>query len=224
MPQTSITREAARDIKLSGPSYGTGRDVLKHSLWDVRNFGTSANNATLFNQAIGSAFGGGSKTKNETNMEAGGRLPASQTFLVKKMAIFCQSVLKPADINGADIAQAFINILQSSYFNFRIAGREFDLQVSGAQFLPALHLFGLNSATATEGVSTTAAGFTVANGCFDLRSNPISIDELVQFQVDHVVENAVTAVTTELDAAFTLLNGLNSTLRVALVGTLTRGK
>lgn len=231
----AITKTAGNMIRLGrGGSYSNARDAIKHQIWDTRYFDATPSDNTFFAQPIGAQWRVGSKTKNETNLQDSGKLPNGQTFLITRMGIAlisaydvgttCSQSAAPV-ANAALVAQAYINIMQSSIFEIRIAGREYDFQVHGRQFLPGLCINGYNAATAG---SVARIGDTIVNGWIKLDPSPIFLDELVSFNVAHLVQNADTTYINvsgkPLYNSFLWLNTFKCTLQLTLEGLLTRAK
>jgi len=228
-----ITNTAKNMIALgAGGSYSVSRDVLKHQIWDTRYFNTAPSNNTFFAQPIGAQWRVGSKTKNETNLQDSGKLPNGQTFLVTRMGLALisaydvgNSTTVIATPNASLIAQAYTNILQSSVFEIRVAGREYDFQIHGRQFLPSLSINGYNSATAG---SVARMGDVTINGWVKLEPTPIFLDELVSFNVAQIVDNADTEnillADKPLNNSFLWLSKYFCTMQVTLEGVLTRAK
>ncbi len=115
-------------------------DVLDHVLYDEMLFAatTCRPSTSFFTTPIGGAFGTVTKTKQETNMTDPGKLPAGQGFLIKEIGFNLPIIAVTADNDAAAVMQAIVNILAFSVFEIRIAGREFDLQIPGTMFLPAI--------------------------------------------------------------------------------------
>jgi hypothetical protein len=228
----AITKTARNMIQLgAGGSYSTARDAIRHQLWDTRYFAATPSNNTYFVQPVGSAWRVGSKTKNETNLADSGKLPNGQTFLITRIGVALISAYEVGTTSAATwpnaslIAQAYTNVMQSSVFEIRIAGREFDFQIHGRQFLPALCLNGYNAGTAG---SVARIGDTIVSGWIKLEPSPIFLDELVSFQVAQILDNADT--TNILAASKPLYNSCEwlyyykCTMQVCLEGFLTRAK
>lgn len=228
----AITKTAKNMILLgSGGSYSTARDAIKHQIWDTRYFGLAPSDTTFFAQPIGSQWRVGSKTKNETNLQDSGKLPNGQTFLITRIGCALISAYEVGSTSAATwpnaslIAQAYTNIMQSSIFEIRIAGREYDFQIHGRQFLPALCINGYNAGTAG---SVARMGDTMVNGWVKLDPSPIFLDELVSFNVAQLVNNADTTnimvAGKPLNNSFSWLNYNYCTMQVTLEGFLTRAK
>jgi hypothetical protein len=228
----AITKTARNMIQLgAGGSYSTARDAIRHQVWDTRYFASSPSDQTYFTQPIGAPWRVGSKTKNETNMLDSGKLPNGQTLLLTRIGVALISAYDTGDLSAASwanasiLAQAYVNIMQSSVFEIRIAGREFDFQIHGRQFLPALCINGYNAGTAG---SVARIGDTIVNGWVKLEPSPIFLDELVSFNVTQLVNNGDTtnimASGKPLNNAFLWLNNNYSTMQVVLEGFLTRAK
>jgi len=231
----AITKTARNMIQLgAGGSYSNARDAIKHQIWDTRYFGATPSDNTFFSQPIGAQWRVGSKTKNETNLQDSGKLPNGQTFLITRIGI---ALISAYDVGSTYtqsaapvamaplVAQAYVNIMQSSVFEIRIAGREYDFQVHGRQFLPGLCINGYSSATAG---SVARVGDTIVNGWIKLEPSPIFLDELVSFNVAQLVQNPDTtnifAANKPLNNSFGWLSTFYCTMQLTLEGFLTRAK
>jgi len=214
-----ISAQASQDLHMgTGGSYSASRDVIKHWIWDTRFFGTVISDNVYFSQPINSTWGAiGPKTKNETNFSDSGKLPNGQTILLKKIRVACISFCGTSATNGAVLAQVYTNILQSSIFEIKIPGREFDLQIQGSAFTPAMSI---------DSVSTNAQrkGDYIASGVINFQDSPIFVDQLVGITVLQTITNADAAVLTVLNAGCGILAGANCKMQVMLEGTLTRAK
>jgi len=199
-------------------------DVLDHVLYDEVLFQatTVRANTSFFTTPIGGAFGAVTKTKQETNMSDPGKLPAGQGFVIKEFGIFCPTINVTADNDAAAVMQAFVNILAFSVFEIAIAGREYDLQIPGSMFLPAM-MNRSNSVIVAATALQAYSGEYLASGWFKL-SAPIILGELVSFSVKHLVGSAVAANQTILDTASGLLATQVAPLQLKLRGTLVRSK
>lgn len=217
----SITNGAAQEIALGkAGTYGASRDILKHYVWDTRTFGTTVSDFTFFSQGIGSAWRNTSvKSINETNLYDSGKLPTKQTLLIKRMGISLISLEVATGADTPDLAQAWINLIQSSVFTLKVSGREFEMQVHGSLFLPALMICGANQTNYGFRV-----GDTIASGWVAFDNEPLFLEPQVNFSVDHRMTNPDANVVTVLNANCTLLNGKNSSMQVKLEGVLTRAK
>lgn len=216
----SLTPQAYQDIMLGkdGTYDPNARDVLKQHIWDSRYFATTISDHTYFTQPISSPWRVGLKSENETNLVDSGKLPAGQTFLAKKMHVRCITFAALTETVPEDLIQAFYNILHSSYFNIKIASREFETQIHGTQFTPSIAISG---SIATAHVR---CGDTIASGTVNLEPTPIFIGSLISFSVKQVLNNPDTGVVTILNACATALNTAKSVMQVILEGTLTRAK
>jgi hypothetical protein len=218
----SLTPGAKQMIGLGAQgSYSVSRDAIKHQIWDMRTFGTSRSDFTFFSQPQGAQWKTTfSKTLNETNLNDSGKLPNGQTFVITRMGVGLTSVLQAANTAGATYVQAFINILQSSVFNIVVAGRDFDFQVHGRQFIAPI---AMSSSTAGT-INAQRHGDQVTSGWVKLDPSPIFLDQLVSFKVQQFFNNPDTNIQTVLDANCTLLNAIYATMTVTLEGFLTRAK
>lgn len=215
-----LTQQAVRDLALAkAGSYSNAGDVIEHTLYDTRYFNTTISDGNFFVQPIGAAWRSGIKSITETNMSDSGKLPTGQSFLVQRVGVSFQSYLAAAATDAEIVAQAFYNIMQSSVFELRIAGREFDLQVPGSSFVPAIPITGTGS---TVGINRI--GDTISSGYVKLVRIPIPIGNQVNFQVIQRLGNPDSNVLTVLNAAATELNGNYSTMQVKLEGALQRRK
>ena len=221
----SLTPEEVRDIALGkGGSYGVSRDVIKHTIWDTRFFGAAVSSNSFFTQPINTNWlGTGIKTRNETNMLDTGKLPNGQTFLIKRIGVSLILPIAASVATAQTHVQAFYNIMQSSVFQIRIAGREFDFECHGSQFVPSV---AVSAPTATD-IASTRVGDVHASGWISLDYIPIFVGPMVTFSVAQTVENAHPALIAAggvLPASFALLAGVYAGLQVKLDGVLTRAK
>jgi hypothetical protein len=218
----ALTTGAQKMIDLGrGGSYSVSRDAIKHQIWDTRTFGTSRSDFTFFSQPQGAQWKTNFiKTINETNMNDSGKLANGQTFVITRMGLGLTTALQSTATNGANLVQAFYNILQSSVFNIIVAGRDFDFQVHGRQFITPI---AVNSPTAAT-VYAQQVGDQVASGWVKLDPSPIFLDQLVSFKVQQLFNNPDTSIQTVLDANCALLNGIYASMTVTLEGFLTRAK
>lgn len=219
-----LTPEALRDIALGkGGSYGLSRDVIKHTLWDTRFFGTTVSNNSFFTQPINAPWqaAGQLKTRNETNMLDTGKLPNGQTFLIKRIGVSLVLPSVAAEDDAETIIQAYYNVMQSSVFNIRVAGREFDFECHGSQFVPSVAQSTITAAT----VNSNRVGDFHHSGWISLDYIPIFLGPMTTFSVVQTIENAHNHVIgTILPADFTLLSGVYAGVMVKLEGVLTRAK
>jgi len=220
-----IPRGAARDLALmSRGSYGNSGDVQDHTLFDQLLFqdATVASQRTFFTTPIGGAYGAGVKTFIETNMQDPGKLPNSQSFLIKQISLAFIPFFAAADVDGIAVMQAATGIIQGSVFEVRIAGRDFDMQKPGAEFLPGFYAHVRSTIVdATDRPMRT--GDVIQSGWLKFET-PIPLGEMVSFNVTQRTGSAIAALVTILDAYSELLNTQNAALQVRLRGTLTRSK
>lgn len=216
-----LTKQAFEYIKLgSGGTYSLSRDAIKHNLWDTRFFGTAATNTTFFSQPLGAPWRAGNKTINETNLSDSGKLPNGQTFLVTHVSIGLQTYTQTANVTGHEVPRGFINLIHSSVFEIKVAGRDFDFQIHGSQFLPR----PMSVSGQLQTNFPVRLGDTFGSGIIKLDPAPIFLDQLVTFQVNQTIINADPAVTAILNADSSVLYGAYATMNVVLIGFLTRAK
>ena len=213
-----LTQKAMDNIRLgSGGSYSLARDAISHRLWDVRTFGATYSDHTYFSQPVSSQFLGGMKTLTETNLYDTGKLPNGQTFLITRVGIASQ--MTATGSLTVDYLQQYQNILTNSVFEIRLAGREYDFQIHGRQFLPTpLAAF---AATAT---TNARVGDMISSGWCKLDPTPIFIDQLVSFSVVQRVQNASATLQATLNASSLVLSTYYMQMMVILDGFLTRAK
>lgn len=216
-----LTKQAYEFIKLgTGGTYSLSRDAIKHNLWDTRFFGTAVTNNTFFAQPLGAPWRAGNKTINETNLSDSGKLPNGQTFLITHISLGLQTYTQTANTTGHEFPRAFINLLHSSVFEIKVAGRDFDFQVHGSQFLPR----PISVSGQLQTNNPVRVGDMFASGIIKLDPAPIFLDQLVSFQVTQTIINADPAVTAILTADSSVLYGGYATMNVVLIGFLTRAK
>jgi hypothetical protein len=216
-----LTKQALEYLKLgTGGSYSLARDAISHRIWDTRVFGATITNYVFFSQPINTVLTGTVlKTLNETNIQDTGKLPNGQTFLVNKMGVSFQSNQGLASASAAaDMAAAFSLILKNSVFQIKLAGREFDFQAQGKQFLPMPLQELYPQANAGR------VGDMIGSGWIKLDPTPIFLDQLVSFTVTQEIQNPIPTVAAALNTASSLLNGYYGEMQVVLDGFLTRAK
>lgn len=218
----AITKEALHAIALGrGGSYGVSRDIIKHYLYDGYAVGTTAASYTYFSQPVGAPWKSSfSKTEIETNLQSSSQLPNGQTFLITRIGFKFLSFIDADKTVGEDYVQAYVNLMQSSVVRIKIAGREFDLETPGSNFVPAI---AVTTGTGTD-LASHRSGDTISSAFVNLNPTPIFIDQMVTFSVYQQLENPDTNVKTILDANATLLNGTYSVIQCVLEGILTRAK
>lgn len=222
----ALERKALIDLALGkGGTYGASMDVLKHNIWDTRYFGTALSDYTFFSTGIGNTwYQNSQKTKNETNLNDSGKLPAGQNFLVRRIGFKLLALGNKDAVRVSALAQDYYDIMQHSYVEFTIAGREFELQIHGSQFLPNVAVAEYQATGATNIEVNARVGDVVASGWYSLDYIPIFIDELVTFNVVMHVGSAVTNIQTNLTAAASSLNDNYATVQCVLEGVLVRSK
>lgn len=220
-----IPRGAARDLALmSRGSYGNSGDVQDHTLYDQLLFQatTMRQVTTFFTTPIGGAYGAGVKSINETNMQDPGKLPNSQSFLIKQISLAFIPMFVGTDVDGTTIMSAVTNIIQASTFEVRIAGREFDMQKPGTEFLPGFYAHvRATIVDATDRIMRS--GDVIQSGWLKFET-PIPLGELVSFNVTQRSGSAIAALVALLNTASDGLATQNAALQVRLRGTLTRSK
>lgn len=227
-----LTQKALEYLKLgTGGSYSLARDAIAHRLWDTRSFASTAQSYTYFSQPIATPWLGGSfKSLNETNMNNTASLPNGQTFLCNRIGV---AVISPAQAaqgqcnSDQHISAAAKEILSSSVFEIILAGRSFDFQAHGRQFL-SMPLSAIADAGAASGFPFSGTysriGDYIASGWIKLDPTPIFIDQLVSFQVNQQLNNPVPTIKASLDAACLTMSNYNATMMIILDGFLTRAK
>lgn len=217
-----ITEGAAQAIALQdGGSFSNERDVQLHYIYDSRILPAAAcpTDFIYFSQPIGSGYAGGVKGLTETNLYDPGKLPNGQRFTVKRILMSLHALMPAGNVDATLATAAYVNIMQHSVIEIKIPPREFDLQVPGRAFVPAISVYGHSAVN-----GSFRAGDTIASGYVSLGDTPIVIDNLVTFQVIHRINSAVAANVIILNANSAVLNTLGASIGVTLEGVLTRGK
>lgn len=215
-----LTQQAVQLLQLStGGSYSLARDALKHRVWDTRYFASTVSDWTFFAQQIGQPWRTGLKTLTETNMYDSGKLPNGQVMVFTHMAVrFLPEPLLTVT-TGEDLIQSYFNVMQSSVFEVKIQGREWDAQIHGSEFVPPFAI----SATASA-ANNHRVGDSIASGVSKLLPTPIVLDQMVTFSVVHRLGNPDTTVLASVNAACAALNTGGALVQVSLEGLLTRAK
>lgn len=228
MPQNRsvITKKASEALQLGkNGSYSNEGNVLQHTLYDNINFEatTVRPNGQFFTAPINSSYMGGNKTNTETNMENAGQLPNTQTFLISEISFaFMPMIVGGTDVDTADDVQDYVNIMQASRFEIKIAGRDYDLQVPGSVFFPPVFVSGVQTIAGATEAMTPALGQFISTGHYKLSSTPIPIGNLVNFSVRMSTSTSDTALQTILNNASDRLATANAQIQCRLKGTLTR--
>lgn len=221
MPIQSLTPDARNLLSMmSYGSYSASRDILKHRVWDQWLLPAARANHTFFSQPIGSTWGAGVKAIGETNLYDTGKLPNGQIMVVQRMGVLGITNGGVAATNGDLLVEGFMNVLDSSVFEIKIQGREWDYQIHGTQFTPNFKALGNTGATNIN----YRVGDYIASGWSKLDPTPIVIDQLVGFSVELTLNNPIAAIVTKIDASLTALNTAGATLMVVLEGVLSRAK
>jgi len=216
-----ITRSAAEDLQLGKfGSYSNEGNVLQHVLFDNLDFNDATVRAegSFFQKPIGSTYMSGTKTNAQTNLFDAGKLPNAQTFIVKEMGISLIAAVAGADTDAKAVVAAFTNIMQSSKFELKIAGREYDLQVPGSVFLPSVFVQGAD----VEGDGVNVGGAFISTGWVKLSATPVVIGNMVTFSVNMSTNTSSSALHAILNTASDILNTQNAQLQCRLRGVLTR--
>lgn len=218
MPNNNMTQAAANAVNLGkGGSYSNAGNVLQDSLYDTIIFPAAVGTTTFFNVPIGTA----GKTEVETNLTDPSKLPNGQTYLVQGIRIALLGNVVGSDTDTNIVLAAFYNVIQNSFFKFKIAGRDFERRIPGSQFLPTVAVSGQSVVSATLG-DTPAHSYSIASGRISCKETPIPLGQLVTFSQTVTYGSAIPAVNTIVGTALTALNSQNAQLRITLEGTLTR--
>jgi hypothetical protein len=199
-------------------------DVLDHVVYDELLFAqtTARATSTFFTQQIGQAFGAGVKTRNETNLQDSGKLPAGQGMIFREVGFAAKLIVGPTDVDAQTIVAALINLLQFSSFRLQIAGREFDLEFPGTLLLAPIMVRGRGTVVdATDRLSNT--GEMLCSGWIPLKL-PIVLGELVSFNVTQTTGSPIAANQTILNTASDALFTQVASLQMRIRGTLVRSK
>lgn len=211
-----ITKSAMQDLQLGkNGSYSNEGNVLQHTLYDTLTFAATTVRAQslFFSVPIGTT-----KTLTETNLQDSGKLPNGQTFLIKSISFAAMIADIGTDDGINSNISAYVNIIQNSVFEIKIAGREFDMQKPGSEFLPS---FMAASISAAANVAAAQSMF-ISTGEIKLAATPIPIGQLVTFGVVQKTGSATSALQTILNTASNNLNAQNAQLQIRLKGILTR--
>jgi hypothetical protein len=226
MNKSVITKKASEALQLGkNGSYSNEGNVLQHVLYDNLDFQdtTVRANGQFFTAPINSTYMGGSKTETETNLENAGQLPNTQTFLINEISFsFLPSLVDQTDVDASGLLQDYVNIMQASRFEIKIAGRDFDLQVPGSVFFPPVFFASNGTRTTATDTLTPAYGQFISTGWVKLASTPIPVGNLVNFSVRMSTSVADTALATILNTSSDNLATQNAQMQCRLKGVLTR--
>ena len=123
---------------------------ISHELYDTLTIPSTATTMNFFQTPVS-----GTKSFAKTNMKQSGQLPVNQKFRFFQVEI--SALLKPTgSLADHDLAaEAFLEVIQNSWFQFVIDGREYDLQFNGASLLPTLGYVGALSSAVSAGRFTS---------------------------------------------------------------------
>jgi hypothetical protein len=187
MPITKGTFNDARLI--SGGSYSGAADIQDHVWYDTLTM--SAATEYLFFQQGQQA---GSKPLQDTNLLANGQLPNGQEFVIHSIGVHLQAGVRTGATVPA-IVDAFYGLLENSTIQFRIAGREFDLEIPGSVYLPSV-----SASASTAGANTISRVGDFNNKSWLGLKTPIVIGELVSFNLKMAASSNASAYLTTLAA------------------------
>lgn len=217
-----ILDKAKQMISLAfGGAYADNvREVKPHRIYDTRYFNTAADDATLFTIPIGGAWRNGQKTINETNMRVSGQLPSGEdmviTHLSAKLIVPNDPDQEGGDNDVAQWARAFTQILQSSYFEFKVKNKSYESQIHGTCLMPKP--FFMTGPQTANGEDSVTVGRLFGYGWWDLYPVPIPLGSQENFYVTHYVGNPDSDISTELDASSTVLNDADATMQFVARG------
>ena len=221
-----VTEQILRDLALiKQGSYDklTG-DALDHTIYDEWRFAATTVRATttFFSIGQGGTYGDGTKGLSETNLSDAGRLPSGQGFLVKRISFALKFNALGTELDAGECLSDVVSLMQNSVFNLKIAGREFERQIHGTEFLPSIFLAARATIVqATDNVFR--AGDMLSAGDVKL-SAPIAIGDNVGFNVIQYTSAADASVQTIVNNASNRLATQEAALQIRLHGTLVRSK
>jgi hypothetical protein len=190
MRAISNSSAAAEAYRRAG-SYQGSRDTNDLLVWDALPFSTTQQEYSFFTQPIGS--GATPKSRQSTNMIDTGKMPFGQDVVVR--AIGFHYVPKVVDTTLTTRVQAFYTVMEESYVQFQIIGREFEFESPGDGWLPNVAIS--SSITGTQGVSHARIGDFQYHGWYVLKQ-PVPVTMLVSFRLRHFVDTTAAAVATAL--------------------------
>lgn len=177
---------------------------ISHELYDTLVIPATANTLSFFQVPIG-----GVKGLTKTNMKQGGQLPVNQNFRFNAVEI---SFINEVGGAAADLdtnAEAAIEVLQNTAWQFVIDGREYDLQFAGAALLPAMMHFSAANISASAGRMTSKGEYKIGA--------KINLGGLTSFGMNVNFTNNAAVV-----ARLAVLNAAGCELQVRLSGELLR--
>jgi hypothetical protein len=222
MSRPVITKALAEKLALSAPgSYSNEGNALQHTLYDtIRLPAALGSDINYFTQPIGSTYGNGTKTLVETNLSDAGKLPNGQTFLMTSMSLALKtnadSTAGAGNALAEDVINGFHDFLQNSTFEIVIAGREYDFQVPGTEFVPTVPVAQVATANLRQ------SGDYWTSGWVKINVTPVAIGNLVSFKVLQRQSNQITAALTQINRAMAAANAQDVEVQMRVRGVLTR--
>ena len=190
------------------------QEVVRQTLYDYQVYPVAGQTQLIFYQV---PQGQGGKTKNDTNMETAGSLPAPKKFLIEQIEVQFFPGGVPS-VFGAQAAATQINdvytVAQSGFLDLFIGSKSYLTEAPIGRF-PASNRLAVNAAFSDQ--TTIAAALQTRSGYASFAGAPYRVEPniaLVATQNFNVTLNWPTAIA--------LPSGVNARIGVVLKGLLYR--
>lgn len=173
---------ANAQAQIDNPAY-KDKNQNDYGPFDTLDFLRLQQQYGFFTQGIGS----NGKSRFDTNMVTGSVFPLGRNVVVKGIGFhFMFAEIGPeAPVNYAAQIQAFYTVMENSYLEVVIQGRQFEFQAPGTYWLPEIALSLVDSA-ATTGVTYDRVGDYIKHGGYTLKQE-IALQNLVPWELDWYV-------------------------------------
>lgn len=180
-PSPTLVPQAAANAAgmIQNPAYRSN-NINDYVVFDTLSFTANQAQYQFFTQGVGA----NGKTRFDTNMVTGSQFPLGRNVVVKGIGFHL--VFNSVATTLAQQVQALYYILENSFVDVVIQGRQFEFQAPGSMWLPEVAMSSLYTAASTSADVTAASqriGDYIKHGGFNL-SIPITLQNLVPFELD----------------------------------------
>lgn len=213
-----VPQAAANAAGLIGNQAYKTNNINDYSPFDTLSFARTQSEYPFFQTGAGS----NGKTRFDTNMVTGAQFPLGRNVVVQ--AIGFHFGFSSLATNRAAEVQAFYTIMEQSYLELVITGRQFEVQLPGSFFLPEVALSAQVSRSSTStsfAESNQRIGDYIRHGGYTLKI-PVTLQNLIPFSLPWYVNTANSAVQDALET-LTPTNETPAWLRWQFKATLEQG-
>jgi hypothetical protein len=185
---TAVSQSTANAAaQIANPAYKTN-NYNDYGPFDTLPFARDQQEYAFFTQGVGA----NGKTKFDTNMVTGSQFPLGRNVVVKGIGFHLMFSGAAVTTRAAQV-QALYTLLENSYIEFVIQGRQFEFQAPGTYWLPEIAFSNEVSVATTSTATGLAAaeayqrvGDFIKHGGYKLNQN-ITLQNLVPWQMNWYV-------------------------------------